>query len=80
MYYGFEKSEVGLSETFNNLPRRCTDPGNHLGQLLSLNTPIVDQLSNYNLPVDRKRWLYRRFGIRRIAKNMVKGRSLKNSS
>jgi hypothetical protein len=51
MYYAFKESGVICYEACNNLLRRYIIPVNNTGRILSLNTPIVDQLKSYPYPL-----------------------------
>jgi hypothetical protein len=46
MYYAFKESEVLLNEACNNLLRRYIVAVNNTVRIVSLNTPVVNQLKN----------------------------------
>jgi hypothetical protein len=53
MYYAFKVSEVLLDEACNNLLWRYIVTVNNTGQMVCLNTPIIDQRTP--LSIDSKR-------------------------
>jgi hypothetical protein len=49
MYYAFKESELSLQEACKNFLRRYIVPVDNTRRILSLNTPIIDQLKNHPL-------------------------------